>query len=144
MSSITDITISYSGQKIPQTPIDFKFRYLTNFVCDLYLQNINGYKPNKVDKIVLQLRMNTVDADFTPTYFGTICNIYNGIDDDKYLSNSDNENLLYLLNLLHNSVIKASNKEGWHNEVFIKAYEKIIIDNFQLQADKKKYAEKIK
>ncbi len=132
MATITDITIAYSGQKIPQTPIDWKFRNLANFVCDLYLQNINGYKPNKVSKIVLQLRLTTVDADFTPTYFGSICNIFNGIDEETYLSNSDTENLLYLLDLLHNAIIKAATKESWDIEVFIKAYDKIHKDNFQL------------
>ncbi|MCE3229026.1 MAG: hypothetical protein K0S32_3577 [Bacteroidetes bacterium] len=133
MKTITDITITYSGLKIPQTPTDWKFRNIANHVCDLYLQNLNGYKPNKVDKIVLQLRLKTVDADFTPIYFGTICNIFNGIDEEKYHANADTENLHYLLNLLHNATLKASTKEGWDSEVFIKAYNKILKDNFRFQ-----------
>jgi hypothetical protein len=130
MAKITDINIEYSGQKIPQTPTDRKFRKLANFVTDLYLQYLDGYKPLKVSKIVLDLRLKEVNADFTPFHFGSICTIHNGIDEEKYHSQSDKENLYYLLSLFQSSILKASKKENWDVAPFNKAYDKIVENDF--------------
>lgn len=135
MTTIPYIAIHYSGQKIPQTPVDWKFRTLANFVCDIYSQYLDGYMPNKVAKINFDLRLKDPNVLSKPFYFQQICTINGGIDEEKYIKNTDQENLYYLLELLHNALVKTALLDKWDTEKFINCYQKIIDKNFQFIVD---------
>lgn len=126
---LQDITIYYDGNVIEDTSKDLRFRRNVNYIADFYHDNLHRYKPPKTGRICVHF--NSVKEHDKPIYFGAICSIYGVIDEKKYLEFNKKDQYQYILDLLHENIMIASNLLNWDNEVFETAYKRIIQSDFK-------------
>jgi hypothetical protein len=146
MRKLDDITFYFSStKKIPQTPDDWSFRKVANFVCDMFYYNLDGYKPPHTSRINIMLNENPSAAENSVCYFGSICLINAKIDEDKYLKNSLIENQFFLLEIIKSATDSASIEYNWDKSVFENAYKKTIAlgFNFNITLHEKKKGDKV-
>jgi hypothetical protein len=135
---LSDITIYYNGSQIKDAPEDWEFRRTLNFIADFYHNNLNGYKPIKTSRICIFF--GTIKYLNKPGYFGSICSYYTIFDENKYLRLRKKEQYIYVLELLHTTIMEISIHLGWDNEIFESSYRQIIQNDFKFE---KLYQEKI-
>ncbi|AHM59260.1 hypothetical protein D770_04965 [Flammeovirgaceae bacterium 311] len=129
MWPLTDITVYYYGTKIQDTPKDWTFRKMVNYVSDFYHNSLNGYKPPKTARICIRVddQLAKTDAD----YFGAICQVYTTMDELTYLTLDKIEQYRYLLNLIHKSVTKTAHQFNWDITVFNTAFDRVQDSEFK-------------
>jgi len=123
MHPLDDITIYYHGNVIEDNGASADFRVTVNYICDFYHKMLNGYKPPKTGRICVSL--NKERQWSKPHYFGSICNVANSIDEEKYLGLSKTEKYKYILDLLHQSIQEVAEIYNWDGAVFQNAYDAI-------------------
>ena len=134
---LSDITVYYDGTIIKDAPKDWEFRNLVNYVSDFYHDQLDKYKPPKTSRICIHL--NSANTCKEPIFFGSICSLYQIIDERSYLSLNKQEKFEYILKLIHDSVIKASKILNWETDVFKTAYDNVLNSNFRFR---KNYVDK--
>jgi len=82
---LDDITIYFDGVIIRDQKRDNQYRILANYVCDLYHNFLNGYKPPKTGRICLHLVPNKLSLH-RPIYTGCILSCYAIIDEENFVS----------------------------------------------------------
>ncbi|GAA3989013.1 hypothetical protein [Hymenobacter antarcticus] len=119
MAGLTDITF-YDNLDIWQrveVPGSRAFRLLANYVSDLYVQCLHGYKPPKISRISLCLV-----AENTPPHCwktGSIALINYGFSSQAYNALTvDADKALYLLESLQDAVRHLCHAYGWDLAVF--------------------------
>lgn len=119
---------------------------LQNFVSDLYVQKMSGYKPPKTSRITIQPAFHGI---WTRAWkFGSIVNIAPFYSFDEYSSRDKHGKYKYILDLIQVSTIQLSDEYQWDRKVFEKAYRDVIECDFQykisyptkMSRDKKKVA----
>ena len=126
MWPLSDITIYYEGEKESWA----EFRFETNYICDMYHNRLNGYKPPKTGRICLHLRGRKVLEK--PTYFGAICSFDIEFEFQKYQAIADKlMRYRFVLDLLHKTILDMADILGWNRDVFIESYNSILRDNFK-------------
>ena len=126
MRPLTDITVYYDGEKEPWT----EFRFETNYLCDMYHNRLNGYKPPKTGRICLHLRDKIVFDK--PNYFGAICSYDLEFDFTKYKAiESKSDRYKFILDHIHKAILELATVLNWDKDVFIKSYDSILRDNFK-------------
>ena len=119
---------------------------LENFVSDLYVQKMHGYKPPKTSRITIQPAFHEIWNH--PWKFGSIVSIAPYYNYEVYASLNKNGKYKYILDLIQNATLQLSEEYGWEKDVFINAYDEVINSNFifkidypaKLSRDKKKVA----
>jgi len=125
MWPLTDITVYYDGEKGWT-----EFRFETNYICDMYHDRLDGYKPPKTTRICLYLRDKKIFEK--PNYFGSICSCDVEFDFAKYKSIEDkSDRYKFILDSIHNTILEMADILKWDNDVFIKSYDSILRDNFK-------------
>ena len=122
---------------------------LQNFVSDLYVQNMNGYKPPKTSRITIQPAFHEIWKRTWKT--GSIVAIAPFFSLDKYLSFDKKGKMKYILDLIQNATLTLSNEYGWDKTVFENAYQQVLESDFVFKIasatkqsrDKKKLAKLI-
>jgi hypothetical protein len=119
---------------------------LQNFVSDLYVQMMHGYKPPKTSRITLQPAYHTIwDRTWKN---GSVVHIAPFYSYDEYKGLDKRGKYKYILDLIQGSMIQLSNEYGWDKDVFRKAYREIVENDFKFKIvypsktskDKKKFA----
>ena len=138
MWPLSDITVYYYGTKIKDTPEDWTFRKALNYISDYYHNSLDGYKPPKTGRICITINDELTTSE--PDYFGSICIVYTTMDEEKYLELDKVEQYKYLLDLIHDVIIRTVNQLNWDKAIFKSAYQKVKNSNFQFEKsyDKKK------
>lgn len=147
MTPFYDITIYYPDRKTR----DFdkvghvnQFREVANFVSRSYHRLLNGYKPPKTSRLGIHFTVNKDGEALPGTYFGSICSVMSYFDEDKYLELSVESRLLYILELLHASALKAATQFSWRLDIFQQAYQHLLDNNlvyvkeFPIKTNRKK------
>jgi len=132
-ASFSDITLYTSTPYKNDTPEYWEETSLKNFVSDLYVQKMHGYKPPQATRITLQ-----------PDYYniwdrtwknGSIFSIAPLFEREKYEALDKRGKYQYILDIVHGSMIQLGREYNWDNEVFEAAYKEIIESEFSFIID---------
>lgn len=109
---------------------DVEFLKLCAYIADAYQANLNGYKPHRTTRIGIYLSEKIL-WDSKPWFNGSICHlpvVFNNLD---YSRLNQQEAKLYLLNLMHSTIIDNCEALKWEKEKFKNAYLKTIENNLE-------------
>jgi hypothetical protein len=84
---------------------------------------LSNYKPPKTSRICIHLAEGTELGE--PSFFGSICSISIGFDEDKYLQLPIPEQHRYVLNIVNASCLYCAVVLGWDKDVFIDAFNEV-------------------
>jgi hypothetical protein len=140
----SDITLYTPTPHVVGTPEYWEEISLQNFISDLYVQKMNGYKPPKTTRITIQPAFhNTWNRTFKTGSIVTIAPVYNY---NEYVTLDKKGKYKYILDLIQVATLELSQEYQWDRAVFEKAYNDVIESNFEfkvtyppkLSKDKKK------
>lgn len=129
----SDITLYAETQYLPGSPEYWQERALQNYISDLYISKMYGYKPP-----------NTTRVSIDPSYYkiwdrtwtnGSLKLIATEFIYQKYLSLNQQEKYQYVLETIHNCMLQLSNEYSWDNSVFERAYKEVIESKFKFRID---------
>ena len=124
----SDITLYTQTSYKVGTPEYIEEVSLQNFVSDLYVQNMNGYKPLKTSRITIQPAFHDIWNRTWKT--GSIVAIAPFFNYDKYLSLDKKGKLKYTLDLIQSATLPLCEEYGWDKIVFENAYNKVLESRF--------------
>lgn len=102
---------------------------LNNFVSDLYVRHMNGYKPPRATRITIQ-----------PAYFetwdrtwknGSLFSIAPYFDLERFGKLDKAGKCMYVLEIIHESCVTLSLEHGWNRSIFENAYARVLNDDFR-------------
>jgi len=129
---LDDITIYYWGEKLKDSD-GFSYQIPANYIADFYHQMLFGYKPPKTGRICISIAQEYTFSG--PTYCGSICQVTEYFDEDKFLTYSKREQYEDLLNIVHISCMKCAELLNWDKDVFLYAYREVRKRNFCFYLD---------
>jgi hypothetical protein len=129
----SDITLYTQTANAVGTPEYIEQVSLQNFVSDLYVQNMNGYKPPKTSRITIQPAFHNIWNRTWKT--GSIIAIAPFFSLDTYLSLDKKGKLKYTLDLIQSATLPLSDEYGWDKNVFENAYNKVLESDFTFKID---------
>lgn len=115
------------------TPEYIEETSLINFVCDLYVQKMHGYKPPQATRVTLQ-----------PAYYniwnrtwknGSIFSIAPLFEREIFESLDKRRKYQYVLDMVHSSMLKLSDEYKWDKNVFERANKEIVENDFSFVID---------
>jgi len=127
----SDITFYTSSSHTVGTPEYLEDTALKNYISDLYVQKMGGYKPPKTTRITIQ-----------PAYYGiwdrtwkngSIVSIAPFYSHDKYVSLDKKGKYQYILDIIQVATLQLSEEYQWDRSVFEKAYKEIIESDFEFK-----------
>ncbi len=142
----TDITLYAPTELKVGTPEFNNEVSLQNFVSDLYVQKMYGYKPPKTSRVTLQPAYHEI---WNRTWKnGSIISIAPYFNYNEYKNLDKKSKYHYILDIVHNSMMKLSEEYSWNKMIFEKAYQEILESDFlfrieypiKISRDKKKTA----
>lgn len=129
----SDITLYTPTSNDVGTPEYVEQVSLQNFVSDLYVQNMNGYKPPKTSRITIQPAFHSI---WNRTWKnGSIVTIAPFFSLDTYLSLDKKGKFKYTLDLIQSATLPLSDEYGWDKTVFENAYQRVLESNFVFKID---------
>jgi hypothetical protein len=132
-AQFSDITLYTPTSHTVGTPEYIEETSLQNFVSDLYVQNMNGYKPPKTTRITIQPAFHdTWDRTWKN---GSIVAIAPFFSLDTYLGLDKKGKFKYTLDLIQSSTIPLSDEYGWDKTVFENAYRQVLESDFLFKLD---------
>ena len=151
MTGLKDITLyEHETTRFPNGELGRRdFRYLVNYVSDLYVRCLHDYKPPKTSRVSICLSPDN-KAQRT-LKFGSIAIIDQYFPAEKYNELSEDTKARYVLNFIHNVMLYLSQVYEWDTAVFENAYQEVIARNlkfcfeypFKASPDHKKRAQLI-
>lgn len=145
----SDITLYAPTLHAVGTPEYWDETSLNNFICDLYVQKMNGYKPPKTSRITIQPGFHGIwDRTWKTGSIVAIAPFYNY---EIYTSLDRKGKYKYILDIVQASTLQLSEEYHWDRTVFEKAYNDIIESNFEftilypkkMSRDKQKFGQVI-
>lgn len=129
----SDISIYFPTSRRVGTP-EYKEEIATvNYICDLYVQHMGGYKPPKTTRITLQPSFyNIWDRTWK---IGSIVAIAPYFSYDEFIQLDKTEKYRYILELIQTSVTQLAREYQWDIHVFESAYRKILDCNFNFRME---------
>jgi hypothetical protein len=127
-ASFSDITIYTQSVNAVGTPEYIEQVSLENFVSDLYVQNMNGYKPPKTSRITIHPAFHNIWNRTWKT--GSTIAIAPFFSLDTYLGLDKKAKLKYTLDLIQSATLALSDEYGWDKSVFETAYKNILESDF--------------
>lgn len=129
----SDITLYTQTANTVGTPEYIEQVSLQNFVSDLYVQNMNGYKPPKTSRITIQPAFHET---WNRTWKnGSIVAIAPFFSLHTYLSLDKKGKFKYTLDLIQSATLPLSDEYGWDKTVFENAYRKVLESDFNFKID---------
>lgn len=142
----SDITLYIPTPYSPNNPQYWEETSLHNFISDLYVRKMHGYKPPNASRVCIQ-----------PAYYGiwnhawkngSIFSIACKFSRDKYESVDTLGKYRYTLDVIQEAMTQLSDEYNWDKSVFENAYQEIITSNFaftidypkKISRDKRKHA----
>lgn len=129
----TDITIYSPTPHTVGTPEFIAETSLQNFVSDLYMQKMKGYKPPKTSRITIQPAYHEIWDRTWKT--GSIVAIAPYFNYEEYAAFDKLGKYKYILDLLQRATLPLSEEYGWDKTVFEAAYEEVLACNFNFKID---------
>jgi hypothetical protein len=124
----SDITLYTPTINTVGTPEYIEQVSLQNFVSDLYVQNLNGYKPPKTTRITIQPAFHNIwDRSWKD---GSIVAIAPFFSLDTYASLDKKGKYKNTLDLIQSATLPLSDEYGWDRTVFEKAYRQVLESDF--------------
>ena len=106
---------------------------LINFVSDLYVQNMNGYKPPKTSRITIQPAYHDI---WNRTWKnGSIVAIAPFFNHDDFSSLDKHGKYKCILDLIQTATIQLSDEYQWDKTVFENAYKRTLNGNFEFRIE---------
>ena len=130
---LSDITLYTPMSNTVGTPEYIEQVSLQNFVSDLYVQNMNGYKPPKTSRITIQPDFHDIWNRTWKT--GSIVTIAPFFSLDTYLSLDKKGKFKYILDLIQSATLPLSDEYGWDKTVFENAFKKTMDSNFNFRIE---------
>ena len=142
----TDISLYTPTPHTPDTPEYWEETSLQNFVSDLYVQKMYGYKPPKATRVSIQPAFHGQWS--RPWKHGSVISIAPYFNYEDYSILEKKGKYQYILDLIQTSMLQLCEEYNWEKFVFEKAYTEIIETDFlfrieypsKLSKDKKKSA----
>ena len=142
----SDITLYTPTPYTAGTPEYIEETLIQNYVSDLYVQKMYGYKPPKTSRITIQPAYHDIWNRTWKT--GSIVAIAPFYSHDEYASLDKPGKYKYILDLIQGATLELSDEYQWEKTVFEKAYKDVIDNDFKfeinyptkLSRDKKKVA----
>jgi hypothetical protein len=132
-ASFSDITLYTPTPYKNDTPEYWGETSLKNFICDLYVQKMYGYKPPQATRVTLQSAYyNIWDRTWKN---GSVFSIAPLFEREKYEAMNKREKYHYILDIVHRSMLQLSEEYKWDKEVFERAYSQIIDCDFSFVID---------
>jgi hypothetical protein len=104
---------------------------LYNFVSDLYVQKMHGYKPPKTSRITIQPEYHKV---WNRTWkIGSIISIAPFYCHDEFILLEKKGRCKYILDIIQVAMLQLSDEYKWDRAVFENAYGEIIQNDFAFQ-----------
>lgn len=129
----SDITLYTPGPHTVGTPEYIEEVSLQNYVSDLYVQKMYGYKPPKTSRITIQPAFHEIWKRTWKT--GSIFDIAPYYSYDEYASFDKFGKYKYILDLIQTATLQLSDEYHWDKTVFEKAYKEVIDNNFKFKID---------
>jgi len=129
----TDITLYTPTPYKAGTPEYIEETSLQNFVSDLYMQKMNGYKPPKTTRITIQPAYHDIWNRTWKT--GSIATIAPYFNYDEYSALDKRGKCKYILDLIQSATLALSDEYGWDKTVFENAYNEVLKNNFNFKID---------
>jgi hypothetical protein len=130
---LDDITLYTVTSHHVGTPEFNEEMALMNYVCDLYLQKMNGYKPPGVRRITIQPHYHGIWLHASKS--GSIARVAPYFDYDEFVGLEKKKKYGYLLEVIHNGTTEASKQFGWDTTIFEKAYADVLGSNFVFKVE---------
>ena len=129
----TDITIYSPTPYTVGTPEYLEETSLMNFVSDLYVQNMKGYKPPKISRITIQPAYHDI---WNRTWKnGSIVAIAPFFSHEEFSSLEKSGKYKYVLDLIQTATTQLSDEYQWDKQVFENAYHKTLDCNFNFRIE---------
>jgi hypothetical protein len=129
----SDITLYTPTPYKAGTPEYFEEVSLQNFVSDLYVQFMNGYKPQNTTRITIEPAYHDI---WNRTWKnGSIVAIAPNFNYDEYKLLEKEEKYKYILDLIQRATIPLSEEYHWDRTVFEAAYNNVLKSNFKFKID---------
>ena len=129
----SDITLYTPAPYQAGTPEYWEDRSLKNFVSDLYMQKMHGYKPPKTSRITVQPAYHdTWNRTWKNGSIVTIAPYYNH---DEYPANDKKGKYMYILDLIQRATIPLSEEYNWDKSVFERAYREVLECDFKFRIE---------
>lgn len=129
----SDITLYTPTPHKNDTPEYWEDTSLKNYVSDLYVQKMYGYKPPKTTRITIQPAFHDI---WNRTWKnGSIVSIAPFYSHDEYVSLDKKGKYKYILDIIQIATIQLSDEYSWDKNVFEKAYKDIIESDFQFKVE---------
>jgi hypothetical protein len=127
----SDITLYTSIPHRPGTPEYWEDISLQNFVSDLYVQKMNGYKPPKTSRITIQPSFHGIwDRTWKN---GSIVAIAPYYSYEEYSAHGKRGKYLYTLDLIQRAIIPLSEEYDWDKTIFENAYRQVLECDFNFE-----------
>jgi hypothetical protein len=127
----SDITLYTPTRFKTGTAEYWEERSLLNFVSDLYVQNMNGYKPPKTSRITIQPGFH--DTWKRTWKNGSIVAIAPFFSYEEFSALDKPGKYRYILDLIQSATIRLSEEYNWDKAVFENAYKKTWDSNFNFR-----------
>jgi hypothetical protein len=129
----TDITLYATTGYMVGTPEFIAETAVRNYICDLYLQKMNGYKPPKTSRISIQ-------PDYhgrweRPWKYGSIANTSPYFNYDEYVAMDKTSKYRYLLEIIQQSTLLLCDEYNWDKSIFENAYRQVQSAHFKFRID---------
>ena len=129
----SDITLYLPTPHIVGTPEYYEEVALENFVSDLYVQNMHGYKPPKTSRITIQPAFH--DTWNRTWKIGSIVAIAPYFNYDEYSTFDKKGKYKHILDLIQTATIALSDEYGWDKTIFDTAYRQVLDNDFKFKID---------
>lgn len=132
-ASFSDITLYTPTPYLVGTPEHLEETSLINFVSDLYVQNMNGYKPPKTSRITIQPAYHDIwDRTWKN---GSIVAISPFFSHDEFSSLTKSGKYKYILDLIQTATLQLSEEYQWDRAIFEAAYKRTLDSNFSFRIE---------
>lgn len=145
-ANFSDITLYCPTAYSVGTREYYEEKALQNYISDLYIICMRGYKPPNTTRVCIQPSFyNIWDKSWKN---GSIISTAVYFDYDLYSRLKVQEKYRHILDTIHQTMLQLSEEYNWEKSVFEKSYEEVITNNFlfkidypiKMSRDRKKYA----
>lgn len=129
----SDITLYTPTPHIRGTPAYREDTSLENFVSDLYVQKMDGYKPPKTTRITIQPAFHDI---WNRTWkIGSVVAIAPFYSYEEYACLDKKGKYKYILDIIQVATLQLSDEYQWDRTIFEKAYKEVIESDFEFRVD---------
>jgi hypothetical protein len=129
----SDITLYAETRYGNDTPEYWEETSLQNYISDLYISKMHGYKPPQTTRVSIIPAYHKI-WNRTWTH-GSLKLIAPEFNYEKYLSLDKRGKYQYVLDIIHTSMIQLSEEYNWDMHVFEKAHREVLQSDFQFRID---------